>query len=513
MSETAAAVPLLLLDLPGRTAGPDDTARAAASSLDLLLAEAAAGGAGAVAGPGLGASAVRHLDRARTLAGRAGATGLAMLLAGGAVGALTFALLASGSDGNRVAPEIAAGLLAGALGLVARPGAAVERPDVDPLAVAALADVLGRRVLAEVARTHPHLVGPVDGMPIDLRYAANRALALASDDPAVRALAAPGRQLLYVDPERGHAAEVLGDLSEADHVTVVVPGMGNDVARFATVLEKAEALRRAAAGLSPSEDVAAIAWLGYDSPTVDVVVDDEARVGAGHLVRFVDGLAASTVDAGVTLSVVGHSYGSLVTGLALQRGLAVQAVAVTGSPGMGTDDADDLGDTPVYALRAPGDYVGWTEHFGTDPTDNRFGVTRLSTGDVAGHSGYFDDGTEALTNLALVVTGRGTEASVNEASWLEVGVDAVDVVHRYTTELPIDIHQRAAAAIAGTASAATDVVEGVLPEPAAALVDDVQDVAGAALEVGNGVVDAAQRLLSPDLGADVVEDVWDWATG
>ena len=508
--DTVAAVPLLLLDLPERTGGPDLAARAAAVSLDPLLAAAARGGVGAAAAPGLGVAVVAHVARCEALAARAAATGLAFLVAGGPVGLLVLALRGTGNDRGQLPPELAAALLADVLGLDGRFGTPIERPDVSPLAVTALADVLGRRVLAEIAGTHPHLVGPVDGMPIDLRYAANRTIALAA---GLDELAGPDRQLLYVDPARGHAAVVVGDLLDADHVTVVVPGMGNSIDRFDVVLEKAEALRRAAAGLSPSEDLAAVAWLGYDSPTVDVIVDDEARAGGDQLVRFTDGLTTAGVASTATVSVIGHSYGSVVTGFALQRGLAVDAAAVTGSPGMGTDDADDLGDAPVYALRAPGDFVSWTDHFGTDPTDRSIDITRLQTGDIAGHSSYFSDGSESLTNLALVATGRGGEATVDQDSWLAMGTAWVQRGHELTTDLPIDTSQRVVGAVAGAVSDGTDFVEDLLPDPAAGVVDDVQDVAGAALEVGNRTADFGQRLLSPDLHSDVVEDLWDWATG
>ena len=459
---TVAAVPLALLDFRRRTFDPDDWARAAAAPLDDALV--AAGGSG-----GLGVAVAGHLRRSEALGATTAFVGLSLLLAGGAVGAVALALLSAGPTAG-LDVDAAGDLLAGVL----------RGPDVEPYAVAALAALLGRDVIAGVARTRPLLVGPVDGMPIELRYEANRAIALASDDEAIRRLGAPGRQLLYIDPARGYAAEVLGDLLAADHVAVVVPGMANRIAAFDTVLDKAEALRRAAAALDPPADVATIAWLGYDSPLLDVVLDDAAVAGAPNLVRFVDGLAASGVAAGTTRTVVAHSYGTVVAGAALRRGLEVDAVAVTGSPGLGAGTARQLGDTPIYALRAPGDYIGWSEAFGTDPSDADFGAVRLDTGDVVGHDGYFDDGTESLRSLALVTASRADEAAVLEPS----PADRDDPLDRLDIDLPIDIAQRAL---------------GFLD-------------ANPAFEAANRGVDVAQRVLSVDFQRDVIEDAWRWIT-
>ena len=501
-SSTVSAVPFLLLDLPRRT-GPDDAATAsAAARLDALLLSAPA------ASPGLGAAVLTHAAAARSLAAAGAATGLALLVAGGAAGALALALAAD--DAPALSVGEAAVVLAAVLGLRPDPAAAVQRPGAAPVAVAALAAAIGAETLKAVAMSFPTLVGPVDGMPLHLRYAANRVLAGQASDPAVQALAADGRRLLYVDPARGHAAEVLGDLAAAEHVAVVVPGMANDVARFDTVLDKAEALREEAAALG--EDLVTIAWLGYDSPTFDVVVDDEARTGGAHLARFVAGVVAGGAPAAATLTVVGHSYGTLVAGHAMRAGLDVDAVAVTGSPGMGARTADDLGAPPVYALRAPGDYVSWTERFGTDPSDSDFGATRLATGDVLGHSGYFDAGTESLTNLARVATGRADEATVEGRSWFDRGVTAVDDTQAVFIDLPIDVAQATVYVGAGLASGVTDGAEQLLPGPVAGVLDGMQDVTGAGLELGNAAVDLGQRVMGADLAGDMIEDAFDWVS-
>lgn len=458
MPGRVSAVPLELLDMAPRTAGPDADVRVAGARLAALA-------------PALAAATVAHAGRARELAHQAAGVGAAFLLAGGAAGALALAWWSAG--GGPLADGAA--LVAAALGLDPRPGGRIERPGVDPRVVAAVAAMLGPAALDRLAATHPHLVGPVDGMPLAARYAANRRIAL---DAGLDDLAAPGRQLLYLDPVRGHVAEVLGDAARAEHVAVVVPGMGNELERFDVVLRKADALRAAAADLDPPADVATVAWLGYDSPTFDVVLDDAARAGGPPLQRLVDGLA-TTNTADATLTVVAHSYGSLVAGHAMRAGLDADAVAVTGSPGMGADRSADLGDAPVYALTAPLDAVAMTERFGVDPADTDFGATALATGAVF-HSGYFDAGSTSLRNLALVAAGRPEEATRVEPSAFDRAFEVLDDVHHRVVGAPVDAAQAVVARVGGNG-----------------------------VEVANAVVDLAQRLTSPDFLGDALDDAWE----
>lgn len=488
-SDVVAAVPVDLLTLGGRTAGPDLRMRAAAAA----LAPPWSGDLGAV---------VRdHAERARRLGALAASTGAALLLAGGAIGALA-AVISLASPGGIADPLAAAATVAGALGLPVAFDGDVRRPDAAPLHVAWLAAAVGPAALAELARRHPHLVGPVDGMPVAARFAANGLLA--------PELAAQGRRLLFVDPVRGLAAEVVGDLAEADHLAVVVPGMGNSLRRLDVVTAKAQALVAAAARLHPPARLAAVAWLGYPSPGLpEVVLDDAASAAAPHLARLAAGLEVAAPCA--TRTVVGHSYGSLVAGRALGAGLDVDAVALTGSPGLGAARASDLGPTPLYVLRAPGDVVSWSERFGPDPSDPDFGATRLATGSAIGHAGYFEAGTDALENLALVAVGRAAQASVARGGWAGWVSDRLEPVHDVVIDAPADGIQRIATAGAGAASWLTDEAEARLPRPVARALDGARGAAGGVFEVGNGVVDLGQRLSSPDLYGDVIDDLVDIA--
>jgi hypothetical protein len=498
VSATAvSALPFALLDLSARTAEPDGDVRRLASALDAALGRA--GGAA-----GLGAAVVGHVTRSEALAAAAAATGLAMLLAGGAAGALALGVRAAGPP----APADAADLLALALGSGGVP--LLPAPTVDPSVVRALAAAIGADVLGAVAASHPELVGPVDGMPVALRYEANRRIA---ERAGLHDLAAPERRLLLVDPDGGRVVEVFGDLRAADAVAVVVPGMGNDLAGFAAVRAKAEALRAAAASLHPPADLVTIAWLGYDSPQhVGAYVDDAAVDGGRALAAFAAGLTAGGLPAGARRTVVGHSYGSVVAGRALREGLDVDAVAVTGSPGMGARSAGALGDTPIFALATVDDLVSSTEHFGTDPTDPDFGATALATGDARGHASYFEPCGEALRNLALVAVGRVAEARPAATSTFARAVEVIDDVEGVPA-LPVDLLQAGAARAAAALSDGAEVLEGVLPPPAAGAVDLGQDAAGLVLEVADRAVDDGQRLLSPSFALDTLEDAWSLLDG
>src|SRR5438270_5925012 len=74
-------------------------------------------------------------------------------------------------------------------------------------------------------------------------------------------------QFLFFDPRGdGRVAEVVGDLQHADRVSVIVPGMDNDLDNFEKLASDARRLQDQATGQPGGHNVAAIAWLGYDTP-------------------------------------------------------------------------------------------------------------------------------------------------------------------------------------------------------------------------------------------------------
>jgi hypothetical protein len=296
----------------------------------------------------------------------------------------------------------------------------------DPGAVAAFFKGLDPGVADALAHEHPELVGNLDGAPIGLRYTANaeaikreiarlRADGVAASDSRLKKLLEldnPQRHFLLFDPAGdGRAAEVFGDLTTARHVAVVVPGMNNDLDNFTG--GDAEKVQHQASQFDPDQ-VATIQWLGYDTPEgATALTDGAAKPGAEALPQFIAGIRAQRTER-LHWTVIGHSYGSLVTGMAESgQGLEVDETVLVGSPGVGVDSADELGDGNVWVGLAAFDPVGYSEWFGPNPHGKGFGATRFHTGDISGHSSYFQEGSESLRNIGLITAGYLDEVNVN----------------------------------------------------------------------------------------------------
>lgn len=283
-----------------------------------------------------------------------------------------------------------------------------------------------RRALMAIV---PTVIGNLDGVPIGVRIDANRIAMQHTLDGAE-----PGselwdrmqqftdshdridrsRQFLVFDPEGdGLIAEVFGDIATAEHLAVLVPGMGSTMAGFHDLAERADRLYDVSGA-----DTAIIAWTGYDTPAgaavspraFEVVTDRQAVLGGAQLHDFVLGLQAQSSG---SLTLIGHSYGSLTVGKTLHAGTQVDRVVFMGSPGVGADHVDEFpagAAVEFFASEIKGDIVANLEHFGDSPTDPDFGATLFDSGDgdglnpVSRHSEYYDSGV-AIDNLAVILTG------------------------------------------------------------------------------------------------------------
>lgn len=161
--------------------------------------------------------------------------------------------------------------------------------------------------------------------------------------------------------------------------------------------------------------VAVVAWLGYAPPGgVDLaaVRSERAVAGATALTGYVRQLAAARPDA--TITVIGHSYGSLVLAYAAAR-LPVQVadLVVLGSPGLDVGAAEQLDtEARLWVGSAEDD---WTRRIpevrilglghGADPGQPSFGARNLDVTGAVGHDGYFLPGTTSLESLAAVALG------------------------------------------------------------------------------------------------------------
>jgi hypothetical protein len=253
--------------------------------------------------------------------------------------------------------------------------------------------------------------------------------------------------LRFDTSDRGRLLEVKGNLTTATHVVVMVPGMTNELSNVdrdfrnrANVLYD-ELVARA----QPGEDIAVIMWLGYSNPQAlqlgAAAASKMARDGATTLTDDMRAFRATGTLAEVT--VVAHSYGTILAGEAMQKGLPVDRLVVVGSPGMNVADRAALGspDVELYAssvgerpgpaasvfrrigrLLHPGNPVAamlvdiatgkdWAAStanvgaHGADPAESTFGSTVFPS-DGQGHSAYFEPRSLALANVALIGLGR-----------------------------------------------------------------------------------------------------------
>jgi hypothetical protein len=277
---------------------------------------------------------------------------------------------------------------------------------------------------AQLIDDAPFMVGNTNGMPWDMRFAANRInIAQAvrdetgTDPDALRRIgfyldllrdvddpAGSGqrveRQILAFDPARSTLVELNGDLDSARSVAVLVPGMNTTVEGSAANTDTARRFVAATHG-----EVAAITYLGGPFPHGPNVFAALAEAADPHYaLQMAPGLAAfsadvdRTVDATgrqVAVTYVGHSYGGSILGTAEALGMTADRtlyVAAAGA-GVGVDDPGDWHnrnpDVLRFSMTAPGDVIQLVQGLpggphGADP-DEMPGVIRLATG-------HYDDG-------------------------------------------------------------------------------------------------------------------------
>ncbi|MFJ6566515.1 alpha/beta hydrolase [Streptomyces sp. NPDC091292] len=325
-------------------------------------------------------------------------------------------------------------------------------PSASPTRLAHFFGSLTPHQRTRLATRYPLVVGNMNGAPVKLRYRANH-IALDSARKLERrrmhdsrlspsgqhdagrrmhrfeALMRPGRHILAFDPTgSGRVAEVLGDLNRAQHVSVVVPGIDTDLLTFQRTYRKysaplgmARALYDAERSASTRARVAVIAWADYTAPSglgVEAATATRAKDGAVRLNALLRALPGTS-----RVALYCHSYGSVLCGVAAHSvPRRVSDIAVAGSPGMRADSVSQLHTgARVWATRDGDDWIGDVPHLevggighGADPVSSAFGARVLSARGAKGHAGYFEPGTESLTNFAEI--GIGSYLGVRCAS-------------------------------------------------------------------------------------------------
>jgi Alpha/beta hydrolase len=266
----------------------------------------------------------------------------------------------------------------------------------------------------------PAYIPPLPEFPIAYR---DSAVAMRAAGQPYADWAGAGRHFLSFDPSGdGTAAEVVGDLATADRIAVLVPGVDTALPDFdrglGGVSRRAPAVQARAVywklrSTDRSARVAVVAWLGYDTPDgvgPAAVAEYRARAGAIALTAFTDDLYAQRPHAAITL--IGHSYGAIVVGLAAPRLPYVRDLIALGAPGMGAERAADLGGARVWSALAPADWIRRIPQLrlfdlghGRRPSNPAFGARPLPTAGVAGHDYYLTPGSATLDAVAPIVLG------------------------------------------------------------------------------------------------------------
>ncbi len=334
---------------------------------------------------------------------------------------------------------------------------------------------LSRPTQDQLIAASPNLLGSLNGLPTTIRDQANRKY-LGAQETAIRGelarLTALGKagdeieqlrlkldqikavsQSLQLGGQNGRAPAFLvtlelgglgktaisfGNPDDADNIVTYVPGTGSKLTGIYGDAKRAAGLWDQANLSVQDKNVASMIWLGYEAPQWESTLEPKhsvalpvaALAGAPELAGFTDGLHAShRPGSDVRLTVLGHSYGSLVTGVAarFRPGRFADQVIFVGSPGVGALRAKELNVDQVWVGEAPNDPVGDIGHvnpslvgimaglgpFGSDPSTGHFGAKHFYVEETSdptytfkGHSSYWDYQSTSLKNLGYLVNGQ-----------------------------------------------------------------------------------------------------------
>ncbi|MFB7716970.1 alpha/beta hydrolase [Nocardia sp. NPDC056100] len=317
-----------------------------------------------------------------------------------------------------------------------------NRVDLDRLRTAATAELSALDALHPGWADRTNLPDTAHDWHVLWRWEEQRQLIRAqlADYAAVTVAAAhtesggPPRFLLGVDT-RGQGAIALNNPDAASNIATFVPGTASPLSGIGTGVGRARALLEAAGRADRSARTSVIAWYGYAAPPVlgSALDDGYAEDGAPALDQFENGLRVTHAAMPSNNTVVGHSYGSTLIGVAASHGNSIAAdnLIFVGSPGVEVDRAVELrldGIDPahnrahVFATADPADPIPKLGHFihGADPTDPDFGATVFGSSgatldlpllrelpiDPWVHGNYWDTANPALRTQGEIIAGR-----------------------------------------------------------------------------------------------------------
>ncbi|MCG7451056.1 alpha/beta hydrolase family protein [Corynebacterium kefirresidentii] len=226
---------------------------------------------------------------------------------------------------------------------------------------------------------------PVDTIhEINLAQANEHVAQLAAKNPDMKVLeASDGRLVAMVDPGEFRTTPA--------SLTTFIEGVhSSDPETWQRAVDRGRNLAKASGG-------PAVVWLGYQAPSSlpRAVHADPARTAGSELVRFQRALGARYPQAKRT--VVGYSYGSVVTGHAAKEDKIADDVVLVGSPGAGASHSSELhgriwaatnAHDPIAIATGPHGGI-----HGPDPTTDAFGATPLPGADglPGDHGTYWED--------------------------------------------------------------------------------------------------------------------------
>lgn len=255
---------------------------------------------------------------------------------------------------------------------------------------------------------------------------------------AVQTTMAQGdRQLLLIDIDhpRVEAAIAAGNIDTAGNVAVFTPGftstVNGDLSRYDTDMKKLQIVSDRMSTMHGGSRTATVTWIGYQAPQADAGIVDPsqsvasplaAEAGGDSLAKFYDGIGAAheVANTPLHLTALGHSYGSTTTGFALAHDTPVNDAILFGSPGQGAQHLDvptghlydelDQGDDLVPEVHGT---LGPSPYFSPNviPTYHQLstGASMSDLGPLnatSGHSGYLDNQSTSLFNMAAITTGH-----------------------------------------------------------------------------------------------------------
>lgn len=258
--------------------------------------------------------------------------------------------------------------------------------------------------------------------------------------------------------DAGAPAAVFGDPATARHTVVFVPGVGSG-SPDGRQHEISRAREFKADLDAAGQGSTAVAVWGYDAPgSVGAALSKTAaEATAGRLASYANSLKDANPHGHLT--VIGHSYGSAVSGIAAARhGMKADDLVVIGSPGVTARHASEL--------RLPAGHV-WAgaEHrdpvarlatalspdFHGNPDHPGFGAVRFAA-DSPGqafpgwdhpdaHTSYFNPDSQALPNMTAIATGQyGAVTRASDEAKLLAGTATAELGWRFNPAEARDAH-------------------------------------------------------------------------